>query len=100
MMKKLYYQFKKDFNKKVYSSPLFKHYLNMPAVQDYYQPRVKDGRRPFVNEADEVVIDYIASMTDDYFVDVFKYTFPDDSLNQAIQYVGYFDDRYIKNEGL
>jgi dGTPase len=97
MMEHLYAAFKDDFeNRKQpgrYQSPLFKHYLNNPAVQEFYQPKSNGGR--FVVSADEIVTDYIASMTDDYFVDVFKYMFPDDALNDAVQYISYFDSRYM-----
>jgi dGTPase len=93
MMGRLYTTFKDDFESRDFSSPLFKHYLNSPAVQEFYQPKSNEGR--FNKSADEIVTDYIASMTDDYFVDVFKYMFPDDKLNDSIQYVGYFDSHYM-----
>ena len=40
--------------------------------------------------ADELVVDYIASMTDDYFVELFCYLFPDSTLK--VEYIGYFDE--------
>lgn len=40
--------------------------------------------------ADELVVDYIASMTDDYFVELFRYLFPDSTLK--VEYIGYFDE--------
>lgn len=43
-----------------------------------------------------MVVDFIASMTDDYFVDVFAKLFPDNPLNEEIKYVEYFDERYTK----
>ncbi len=36
----------------------------------------------------DLVVDYIAGMTDDYFVDLFHYLFPKSSLN--VEYKGYF----------
>lgn len=42
-------------------------------------------------EKNLIVTDYIASMTDDYFVDLYSYLFPDGGLR--LGYVGYFDGR-------
>jgi dGTPase len=100
MMEKMYDRFKEDFEsrrkKDGYSSPLFKHYLDNPAVCDFYQPMTEE-KRYFVKSSDEIVTDYIASMTDDYFIDVFKYIFPDDPLNEEARYIGYFDERYMRH---
>ena len=41
------------------------------------------------NTPDDIVVDYIASMTDDYFVDLYKYLFPKGKYD--VKYVGYFD---------
>ena len=40
-------------------------------------------------EPNQIVVDYIASMTDDYFVDVYHELFPKGKYN--VTYVGYFD---------
>ena len=34
------------------------------------------------------MVDYIASMTDDYFIDLHRYLFPDSSYK--VEYTGYF----------
>ena len=39
----------------------------------------------------DIATDYIASMTDDYFIDLFKIVFPSDQLLGGISYIGYFD---------
>lgn len=39
--------------------------------------------------ANQVVVDFIASMTDDYFVDLYRYMFPDSK--RKIKYTGYFE---------
>lgn len=41
-------------------------------------------------EKNQIVVDFMASMTDDYFVDLFEYLFPESTY--AIQYVSYFSD--------
>ena len=40
-------------------------------------------------ERNLIVTDYIASMTDDYFIDLYGFLFPDSSLR--LSYIGYFD---------
>lgn len=40
------------------------------------------------NSADDIVTDYIASMTDDYFIDICAYLLPD---APTVKYTGYFD---------
>ena len=50
----------------------------------YYQ-----GANYEENSPDDIVVDYIASMTDDYFVDLYKYLFPKGK--HDVKYVGYFD---------
>ncbi|MBD5500462.1 MAG: phosphohydrolase, partial [Lachnospiraceae bacterium] len=41
------------------------------------------------SEPNEIVVDYIASMTDDYFIDLYKYLFP--TGKHQVDYIGYFD---------
>ena len=38
---------------------------------------------------EEMVVDYLASMTDDYFVELYEYLFPDSPLK--VEYTGYFN---------
>ncbi len=40
-------------------------------------------------EPEQMVVDFIASMTDDYFVDLFEYMFP--KSNYKVEYISYFD---------
>ncbi|MBQ0009629.1 MAG: phosphohydrolase, partial [Ruminococcus sp.] len=40
-------------------------------------------------EPNQLIVDYIASMTDDYFIDLYHYLFPES--NRTITYKGYFD---------
>lgn len=42
------------------------------------------------SDADQIVVDFMASMTDDYFVDLYEYLFPKSSYQ--ITYVSYFED--------
>ena len=64
------------------TSPIFTHHIAQIASSHY--------TRSFPYEKEDVydiVTDYMASMTDDYLVDLFKHLFPD---APAIHYVGYF----------
>jgi len=76
-----------DLNKNSDRTFIFKNYLSMPYLKDY--------RNNFENKKYEnalIVIDYIASMTDDYFIEL------SDKLElfkkykiKKIKYVGYFE---------
>lgn len=86
MMDKLYERLLKDLTQGNQSSPIFRQhidYLDKP----YYN---KHRRIPYPEtEKNRIVTDYIASMTDDYFVDLYACLFPDSTLK--LDYVGYFD---------
>lgn len=88
MMEKIYDQFVDDVKKRNFDSIIFKHYLNHTIQGSCY--RENESRKIIVSEHD-IVTDFIASMTDDYFLDLFKRMFPDDKLNNEISYVTYFD---------
>lgn len=85
MMRELYEKLLSDLKNGV-SSPIFTHhidYLNLP----YYKSR-RDI--PYEEtEQNQIVVDYIASMTDDYFIELYRYLFP--KSKRQIKYVGYFD---------
>lgn len=72
----------KDRNK---DSILYKHHIEY--VQNYigYYSDVKYEE----NDPDDIVVDFIASMTDDYFVEMYKYLFPNGKYD--VKYIGYFE---------
>ena len=84
MMAKVYEKLLSDLKSKNLSSTIFTHhidYVNKP----YYKRDV-----PYMEtEANQIVVDYIASMTDDYFIELFKHLFPSSTLE--LKYKGYFD---------
>ncbi len=84
MMQKLYARLLADLQNEDSSSPIFTHhiaYIN----KSHYQREI-----PYVQtEPNQIVVDYIASMTDDYFIDLYGYLFPDSEYK--IVYKGYFD---------
>ena len=83
MLLLVYDKLLKDLKNGVKSSPIFTHhisYLNKP----YYKRDL-----PYEEtETNQIVVDYIASMTDDYFIELFSHLFPSSTLK--LDYVGYF----------
>ncbi len=85
MMAEIYEKLLNDLKKGNADSPVFAHhleYLNKP----YYRRNVPYRE----TEKNDIVVDYIASMTDDYFIDLYKYLFPDGK--HELHYVGYFEN--------
>ena len=84
MMAKVYEKLLSNLKNKNLSSTIFAHhidYVNKP----YYKRDV-----PYVQtEENQIVVDYIASMTDDYFIELFKHLFPSSTLE--LKYKGYFE---------
>ncbi|MCM1546510.1 MAG: HD domain-containing protein [Clostridiales bacterium] len=67
-----------------HDSPIFTHHI------DYVNKSHYKRREPYENtEPNQIVVDYIASMTDDYFIDLFARLYPDSGIK--IEYNGYFD---------
>lgn len=86
MMARLYYTFLKDAKEHNKDSYLYKHHVKLVKDNDRYGINVPDYEE---TEPNQLVVDYIASMTDDYFVDLYNHLFPDDK--DKIKYIGYFD---------
>ena len=90
LMGKLYEHLLEDVKSRSYNSPVFKHYLDVPLFQNCYRDREKWGK--IIAEPNEIVTDFIASMTDDYFIDICKHLHIDDELVEKLQYREYFDN--------
>ena len=83
MMEKLYYRFLRDLKEGNKSSPIFTQHIDF-ITNNHYAPNT-----PYIEtEPNQIVVDYIASMTDDYCAELYKYLFPES--NTRIDYVGYF----------
>ncbi|MBQ6894115.1 MAG: phosphohydrolase, partial [Clostridia bacterium] len=68
-------------------SVIFRHHVNyISKVRAFYS----SDNYLELNTPEDIVIDYISSMTDDYFSDMYSYLFPKSS---SIKYVSYFDSR-------
>ncbi|MBE5926147.1 MAG: HD domain-containing protein [Lachnospiraceae bacterium] len=85
MFEKMYYRLLEDLERENKDSYIYTHhidYINMH--QRFYD---SDGYEK--TEKNQIVVDYIASMTDDYFMDLYKSMFPED--DKKIVYVSYFE---------
>ncbi len=84
MMEEIYEQLLEDVQENCRTSPIFTHHirqvrLTAPETAAEYER----------SEANRLVVDYIASMTDDYFVELHQYLFPNSP--HRLIYKGYFD---------
>lgn len=85
MMAEIYDQMLFDLTHQKSYSPIFRQHINYVNRNHYHRSTPYEQSEP-----NQIVVDYIASMTDDYLIDLHHHLFPD-SPYQA-QYIGYFDD--------
>lgn len=86
MMEVIYDKLLKDMKTHDKNSVIYKHHINhINNYTKYYSDMQYED-----NEPDDIVVDYIASMTDDYFIDLYKYLFPTGNLD--VKYIGYFEE--------
>ena len=84
MMSEIYNKMLDDLIKGNKTSPIFTHHI------DYVNHSRHDHTTPYEStEPNQIVVDYIASMTDDYFIDLYSHLFPHSKTK--IEYKGYFD---------
>ena len=84
MMTALYEKLKADLILDNKSSPIFTHHINY--ITSSYYSRENDYLKETV---DQIVVDFIASMTDDYFIELYHKLFPTSPLK--LEYKGYFE---------
>ncbi len=84
MMSALYEKLLEDLKSENKSSPIFTHHINYINKAHYKREMPYEQTEP-----NQIVVDYIASMTDDYFIDLYAFLFPESDLK--ITYKGYFD---------
>ncbi len=84
MMSELYEKLLQDLLANHTSSPIFTHHIEYVNKSHYTRPFPYEETEP-----NQIVVDYIASMTDDYFIDLHHHLFPDSK--HQIEYKGYFD---------
>lgn len=85
MMTDIYGQLLDDLKAKNKNSPIYKFHIE-PQSKLHYRREI-----PYEDtEPNQLVADFIASMTDDYFIELHKYMFPD--THYPVVYRGYFDN--------
>ena len=87
MMQEIYEQLLDDLLHDRQSSPIFRHHIDYVNQTRYPRPVPYEKTEP-----NQMIVDYIASMTDDYLIDLHRYLFPDSSY--YVEYTGYFNDLY------
>ncbi len=93
MMQEIYEQLLEDLILDRPNSPVQLHHIDY--VNHTRYPRsIRYGK----DEPNQIVVDYIASMTDDYLIDLHRYLFPDS--NYYVEYTGYFNDLYERRNRL
>lgn len=88
MFRKVYEKLRFDLAENRVSSPIFRHHL------DFVQTHGKFYRQNHYREEtslDQLVIDYIASMTDDYFIELYEHLFPKEK--SPLNYIPYFNEK-------
>lgn len=86
MFEALYSQLSADLKEGRKSSVIYTHHLKYVAERGKYYPH----RTPYEEQdPNDIVTDYIASMTDDYLIDLYHYLVPHGKYH--VEYQGYFD---------
>ena len=85
MMGEIYGQMLEDLKRGDRNSPIFTHHIDYVNQTHYRRADVYEAGEP-----NQIVVDYIASMTDDYLIDLHRYLFPDSAY--TVRYLGYFDE--------
>jgi len=85
MMQKMYEKLLYDLKIGDRKSPIYQHHVDFVSNNHYA------AKTPYIEtEPNQIVVDYMASMTDDYCAELYKYLFPHSSID--IKYHGYFED--------
>ncbi len=85
MMEQIYGQFVDDLKSGNKNSPIYSHHIR------YVNSMSPRRERPYeCIDPHDIVVDYIASMTDDYFIELHEHLYPNSPLR--VVYTGYFDE--------
>lgn len=83
MFERLYLRILDDLARKDESSPVFRHHISV--IENAL--RYRGGSDYRNTDPDLTAVDFIASMTDDYFIDLYEHYFG----KSKIEYISYFD---------
>ena len=84
MMGEIYEKMLSDLINGDKTSPIFTHHIDYINKAHYKREALYEESEP-----NQIVVDYIASMTDDYFIDLYSHLFPESE--KRIIYKGYFE---------
>ncbi len=84
MMTEIYGQLLDDLRAGHRASPIYRQHIDYVSSAHYKRDIPYENSDPH-----QIVVDYIASMTDDYFIELHRYLFPESPLR--VVYKGYFD---------
>ena len=85
MMEQIYEKLLADAKAHNKESVIYKHHIDyINDITKYYSTQNYEENNP-----NDIVADYIASMTDDYFVDLYHHLFPNGKY--SVKYIGYFE---------
>ena len=85
MMAEIYGQLLDDLRAGHTASPIFRHHINYVNQAHYKRALPYEATEP-----NQIVVDYIASMTDNYFIALHRHLFPNSPLQ--VRYKGYFSE--------
>lgn len=85
MMEETYNQLLEDLKKGNKTSPIFTHHIAHVNKKSPFRDTLYGGDEP-----NQLVVDYIASMTDDYFIELHEFLFKNSPYK--VRFRGYFDD--------
>lgn len=83
MMSEMYEKLLEDLIVRKKDSPVFAHHIDYVNKAHYKRDIPYNETEP-----NQIVVDYIASMTDDYFIELYHHMFPNS--DRKIEYKGYF----------
>lgn len=88
MFRDIFEQLLRDVKTENKNSPVFRHHIDfIQSSTKYYR---EEGESYLEERPEQIVADYIASMTDSYFLSLHSFLFPKSTLK--IQYHSYFED--------
>lgn len=86
MMEQLYAHIREDAVHHRKDSALYRHHIAIVEEKQRWYPAAEPYSE---SDPDDLTADFIAAMTDDYFVDYYRQCFPNSKYH--ISYIGYFD---------
>jgi len=88
LFEQLYERLLADIQKQDTASYIWRHHVRFVQRRRGHYGQAQDYATS--TEPNQIVVDYIASMTDDYFIDLYRTLFP--QRDPGIEYVSYFKD--------